>query len=393
MDLALLDPSPWPRRLAHLEEPQLPHRLLPHCSAWHVHLHHHRHPAPLLSGGPRLHRIYRRPGRRPARHRILHRLPHHRVPRLAHRQPQTALRRLCRLRPLRSGFRYSQPLHRPIPPPRPNPSHRLCPQLRLCPPSHHEHLHIDARRNGQRHRPLQHAAQHWRLHWHRHGHNRPRSPLRPPPERARRKPPPQRLRPPTEISRHCRIPRPPHRSRPGPPRVLRSNLRLDAAAIRTHGLRPHLPLDSTSGLLLRLRRLALQKARQESPTPNRHALTFERERSHLRSVRNWFLLAAIVPSAPSKATTRRMRSLGLCVLTVTIVAFQLLAQDAVYSPQKPTPAKIEPQLFAVGESVVLEQWTHTLKLVNAPQQCDFAQSRTIDSRRRCCRRRQSRRVY
>jgi hypothetical protein len=69
----------------------------------------------------------------------------------------------------------------------------------------------------------------------------------------------------------------------------------------------------------------------------------------------------------AEATTRRIRSLCLCVLAVEIVAFQLLGQDAVYPPQKPTPAKIESQLFVVGESVVLEQWTHTLKLVNAPQ--------------------------
>ena len=72
-------------------------------------------------------------------------------------------------------------------------------------------------------------------------------------------------------------------------------------------------------------------------------------------------------TAPSAVATRRMRSFGLCFCALTIVAFQLHAQDAVYPPPKPSPAKIESQLFLVGESVVREQWTHTLKLVNAPQ--------------------------
>jgi len=45
----------------------------------------------------------------------------------------------------------------------------------------------------------------------------------------------------------------------------------------------------------------------------------------------------------------------------------LQAQDAVYPPQKPTPAKIDTHIFVLGESVVQEQWAHTLKLVNAPQ--------------------------
>ena len=53
-------------------------------------LHHHRHPAPLLPGDPRLHRFHRRPRRRPARHRFVHRLACHRHARLAHRQPQAA---------------------------------------------------------------------------------------------------------------------------------------------------------------------------------------------------------------------------------------------------------------------------------------------------------------
>ncbi len=48
------------------------------------HLHHHRHPAPLLSGNPRLHRLHRRHRRLPPRRRLLHRLARHRLPRLPH---------------------------------------------------------------------------------------------------------------------------------------------------------------------------------------------------------------------------------------------------------------------------------------------------------------------
>lgn len=57
----------------------------------------------------------------------------------------------------------------------------------------------------------------------------------------------------------------------------------------------------------------------------------------------------------------------LGVFVLGSVAVSLLAQDAVYPPKKPIPAKIEPHLVVVGESVVENQWTHTLKLVNAPQ--------------------------
>ena len=44
----------------------------------------------------------------------------------------------------------------------------------------------------------------------------------------------------------------------------------------------------------------------------------------------------------------------------------LQAQDATYPPKKPSPPKIEPQIVLLAESVVNTQWTHTLKLVNAP---------------------------
>jgi hypothetical protein len=52
---------------------------------------------------------------------------------------------------------------------------------------------------------------------------------------------------------------------------------------------------------------------------------------------------------------------------MTATASFSLAQDASYPPQKPSPSKIEPLIVLLSESVVQSQWTHTLDLVNAPQ--------------------------
>jgi hypothetical protein len=54
-------------------------------------------------------------------------------------------------------------------------------------------------------------------------------------------------------------------------------------------------------------------------------------------------------------------------LAMTAVTFWLVAQSTIIQPQKPTPAKIDTHFFVLGESVVEEQWAHTLKLVNAPE--------------------------
>jgi hypothetical protein len=58
--------------------------------------------------------------------------------------------------------------------------------------------------------------------------------------------------------------------------------------------------------------------------------------------------------------------LGLAIGALVLLALPLSAQDASSKPSKPTPTKIESQLIVIGEPVVLEQWPHTLKLVNAP---------------------------
>ncbi len=66
-------------------------------------------------------------------------------------------------------------------------------------------------------------------------------------------------------------------------------------------------------------------------------------------------------------TTRTMRWIVSAIFAIAWAALSLQAQDATYPPQKPSPPKIEPQLILLAESVVQMQWTHTLNLVNAPQ--------------------------
>ncbi|MFZ0736987.1 MAG: hypothetical protein WBL70_00665 [Candidatus Acidiferrales bacterium] len=66
-------------------------------------------------------------------------------------------------------------------------------------------------------------------------------------------------------------------------------------------------------------------------------------------------------------TSKRRRIVIAALAVVTSAAPCLEAQDASYPPQKPSPQKIEPQIVLMTESVVQTQWTHTLNLVNAPQ--------------------------
>lgn len=54
-------------------------------------------------------------------------------------------------------------------------------------------------------------------------------------------------------------------------------------------------------------------------------------------------------------------------LAVTWSTLAFAAQDSQYPPRKPNPPKIESQILVMPESVVREQWTHTLPLVNVPQ--------------------------
>jgi hypothetical protein len=66
-------------------------------------------------------------------------------------------------------------------------------------------------------------------------------------------------------------------------------------------------------------------------------------------------------------STRKLRSFFFGFLSFIAAASSLSAQVTFNPPQKPTPAKIETHIFVLGESVVQEQWAHTLNLVNAPE--------------------------
>jgi hypothetical protein len=77
------------------------------------------------------------------------------------------------------------------------------------------------------------------------------------------------------------------------------------------------------------------------------------------------ILAGNIPARKSFAARLFSRSLTLSLLALFAVG--LRAQTAVNPQQKPTPAKLEKQFIIFPDSVVIEQWPHTLKLVNAPQ--------------------------
>jgi hypothetical protein len=66
-------------------------------------------------------------------------------------------------------------------------------------------------------------------------------------------------------------------------------------------------------------------------------------------------------------TARRARKIVAATLAVTCMALRVQAQDATSSANQPSPAKIERQIVVLPDSVVQTQWTHTLKLINAPQ--------------------------
>src|SRR5581483_4973969 len=54
----------------------------------------------------------------------------------------------------------------------------------------------------------------------------------------------------------------------------------------------------------------------------------------------------------------------LVVLWFTPVVF---GQESVYPTPQPSPARIEDQILLLNESVVKQQWPHTLDPVNAPR--------------------------
>jgi hypothetical protein len=62
------------------------------------------------------------------------------------------------------------------------------------------------------------------------------------------------------------------------------------------------------------------------------------------------------------------RSIAIGILaTVVSVAPSARAQNSSYPPHKSSPPQIDSHIVVLTDSVVREQWTHTLELVNAPQ--------------------------
>ena len=55
------------------------------------------------------------------------------------------------------------------------------------------------------------------------------------------------------------------------------------------------------------------------------------------------------------------------LLCLAVLATPVSAQWVAGQPHKPTPVKIDKQIMIFPESVVLEQWPHTPKFANPPQ--------------------------
>ncbi len=71
--------------------------------------------------------------------------------------------------------------------------------------------------------------------------------------------------------------------------------------------------------------------------------------------------------AAKAANTVATRRIAIVAFAVTWAALSLRAQDATPSLHKLSAPNIEPQIVLLAESVVQTQWTHTLRLVNAPK--------------------------
>jgi len=66
------------------------------------------------------------------------------------------------------------------------------------------------------------------------------------------------------------------------------------------------------------------------------------------------------------------RSIIIGIFAAAVLALpSTRAQDASYPPHKASPPKIDSHILVLTDSVVQEQWTHTLELANAPQDITF----------------------
>ena len=67
------------------------------------------------------------------------------------------------------------------------------------------------------------------------------------------------------------------------------------------------------------------------------------------------------------AASRSLRRIAGCLCIFAALGIAASGQTAGGWTHKPTPAKIDKQILIFPDSVVVEQWPHTLKLVNPPQ--------------------------
>ena len=145
----------------------------------------------------------------------------------------------------------------------------------------------------------------------------------------------------------------------------------------TAGVCGCLPLDGSAGVCLRGGGVAVRRAAGslEGATGGDALRTSilacggsRADRSiHLHSCTDSYLLLSSHACQPATYSRSRgcERLRGLILLPGAAASLQ--AQKAAKAPAKSTPAKIAPHLVVMSESVVLNQWTHTLKLVNAPR--------------------------
>ncbi|MFZ0337735.1 MAG: hypothetical protein WAL45_06855 [Terracidiphilus sp.] len=68
---------------------------------------------------------------------------------------------------------------------------------------------------------------------------------------------------------------------------------------------------------------------------------------------------------------RSPRRIAACLCILAALGISAPSQTAGGWTHKPTPAKIDKQILIFPDSVVVEQWPHTLKLVNPPQNLEL----------------------
>ena len=154
-------------------------------------------------------------------------------------------------------------------------AHRLCAQLCVRAAGHAVHIDHFARGDGERHRPVQHAAQHRRIDRDRDGLDGADPPRGVLPDRDRSAPVAVRSGAAAPGGDGRRLPDASAWPRSRAPRRLRPDVRRAHAAGRTARVCRCFPLDRGAGVLLRRRGLAVQEAGEAPRAAAGRALIFE----------------------------------------------------------------------------------------------------------------------